>query len=100
MAPRSSAARTEEVRVRNERGVRRRVTGAIRRCHGFRSISDQSSLRRKCTSGALAGLVEVLELGLDPRADVVLAHVSLDRVQTLAALAGCHRDRLVNRLGL
>src|SRR5918996_2210310 len=43
MAPRSSAARTWKVRVRNERGVRRCVTGVIRRCHGFRSIFDQSS---------------------------------------------------------
>src|SRR5919106_3143084 len=43
MAPRSAAARTWKVRVRNERGVRRRVTGVIRRCHGFRSISDQAS---------------------------------------------------------
>src|ERR671918_2406108 len=39
MTPRSSRARTAEVRVRNKRGVRRRVTGVIRRCHGFRSIS-------------------------------------------------------------
>src|SRR5918996_758430 len=43
MAPRSSAARTWKVRVRNERGVRRCVTGVIRRCHGFRSIFGQSS---------------------------------------------------------
>src|SRR5919106_7007771 len=43
MAPRSSAARTWKVRVRNERGVRRCVTGVIRQCHGFRSIFDQSS---------------------------------------------------------
>src|SRR5919106_159294 len=43
MTPRSSAGRTWKVRVRNERGVRRCVTGVIRRCHGFRSVSGQSS---------------------------------------------------------
>src|ERR687891_2688614 len=45
MTPRSSAARTWTVRVRNERGGRRRVTGVIRRCRGSRSILDQSSVR-------------------------------------------------------
>jgi hypothetical protein len=29
--------------VRNERGLRRRVRGVIRRCHGYRSISGQAS---------------------------------------------------------
>jgi alanyl-tRNA synthetase len=31
------------IRARNERGLRRRLTGVIQWCHGFRSIFDQSS---------------------------------------------------------
>ena len=49
MRPRSFRVRTWKVRARNERGLRRCVTGVIRRCHGSRSISDQSS-RRPCVN--------------------------------------------------
>src|ERR671919_238104 len=54
MRARSSAARTWEGRVRNERALRRCVTGVIRRCHGFRSVFDQSSW--------LGGALQPLEL--------------------------------------
>ena len=43
LRPRSFRVRTWKVRARNERGLRRCVTGVIRRCHGFRSISGQAS---------------------------------------------------------
>src|SRR6266508_1508804 len=43
MTTRSSAARTWKARARNERGVRRRVTGVIRRCHGS-PVSFRSSI--------------------------------------------------------
>jgi cell division protein FtsB len=58
MRPRSSAARTEAVRVRNERGLRRCVRDVIRRCHGFRSILDRASKTKYgCPSGAVSILV-------------------------------------------
>src|SRR3954463_16214221 len=61
----------------------------------FPGISDRESSAGRPLDG-----VEVGELGFDPRADVVLGHLRLDRIAPSPPFLGGHRQRRVERLRL
>src|SRR4051794_16802931 len=91
------------VRSRPRATARRRTTG-LAPTSTMRSSPDSSTCERSLTAATLAHAVrcaiQILELGVDPRLEIVVAHVCADLREPLAARLHGQLERLVQRLRL